>query len=161
MAMSPVPMAGSMDLNGTYIFSVVADSTRESSNPSSWTYIEYDLRHKRYRVLNSGNTIVQEGEYELGEHFGIPEMGLQGNLSSFEASCGLDPTVSIANAEGKVMIKTVQFTICGELQALSSMAMCQAMFDNASIHTYIPPLVNQTLPGLPLLFSNFLFRLDK
>lgn len=117
MAMSPVPMAGSMDLNETYSFSVVADSTRESSNPPSWTYIEYDLRHKRYRVLNSGNTIVQEGEYELGEHFGIPEMGLQGNLSSFEASCGFDPTVSIANAEGKVMIKTVQFTICGELQA--------------------------------------------
>jgi hypothetical protein len=44
-------------------------------------------------------------------------MGLQGNLSRFEASCGFDPTVSIVDAEGKVVVKTVQFTICGELQA--------------------------------------------
>lgn len=35
MTMNPVPVAGSMDLNGTYNFSVVADSTRGSLNPSS------------------------------------------------------------------------------------------------------------------------------
>ncbi|KAH8148043.1 uncharacterized protein LAJ45_07807 [Morchella importuna] len=118
MAMSPVPVAGSMDPNGAYNLSIIADSKRAgSSNPSSWMHIEYNLGHKRYRVLSNSNTIVQEGEYQLGEHFGIPKMGLQCNLSSFEASCGFDPTVSVVDAEGKVMVKTVQFTICGELQA--------------------------------------------
>ncbi|KAH0610116.1 uncharacterized protein H6S33_012662 [Morchella sextelata] len=114
MVMSPDPVAAGYDAKGLYNFNV----TSTGAGAPEWTRVEYNVEFGWYTIYTRNSSIVSHGLFETGKQFRLPEMHLMGDLGLFESRCVFDPTVQIRDArerEGEVLVKTVQFKICGGL----------------------------------------------
>lgn len=115
MAMSPDPVAAGYDAKGLYSFNVT--STTGGGAPE-WARVEYNMEFGWYTVYSRNSSVFAHGLFETGKQFRLPEMQLVGDLGLFESRCVFDPTVQMRDArerEGEVLVKTVQFRICGGL----------------------------------------------
>ncbi|RPB11520.1 hypothetical protein P167DRAFT_575263, partial [Morchella conica CCBAS932] len=85
----------------------------------------YDVPQRRLRAYDEGGALAVESVFGLGDEFGVEALGLEGDAGPFARRCVFDPTVEVwetgrrreeGDGKGTVVMRTVQFTICGQLQ---------------------------------------------
>lgn len=115
MRMYPDPNVGGFDEQGVYNFTLLP-----SSSPvfrPDWERVSYDLAANTFVVFAANGTVVLNGGFGTGRNWSVPALGLRGDLEPFATRCVFDPTVEIyGGVERRVVVKTVQFEICGRLQ---------------------------------------------
>ncbi|KAH0610115.1 uncharacterized protein H6S33_012661 [Morchella sextelata] len=98
-------------------FSVVSARDGHGGFVPRFGSVLYDVKGQHLQAFDEGGQMVMESAFGMGDDFGIEEMGLEGDAGPFSRRCVFDPTVEVRE-KGKegVVMRTVQFTICGQLQ---------------------------------------------
>ncbi|KAI5849285.1 hypothetical protein DFP73DRAFT_582917 [Morchella snyderi] len=98
-------------------FSVVSARDGHGGFVPRFGSVLYDVKGQRLQAFDEAGEVVMESTFGVGDNFGIEKMGLEGDAGPFSRRCVFDPTVEVrGKAKEDVVMRTVQFTICGQLQ---------------------------------------------